>query len=173
MIFSNCIGPRQVAFLLTILMVILSGCAPSIREESNREDVEKSDDVPVPEGFRRLYLRINADASMDITPDVDFSSKTVNVNGRDYAPGYNDDRNIWYVDVEESSFDAYTGIVMQEGSDFWYDESPISDISLPSVQFNHKFGDFAQIPLVGDYDPSLGVCSKVNFPHFRFEKGTT
>ena len=169
MIFSNCIGPRQVAFLLTILMVILSGCAPSIREESNREDVEKSDDVPVPEGFRRLYLRINADASMDITSDVDFSRKTVNINGRDYAPGYNDDRNIWYVDVEESSFDAYTGIVMQEDSDFWYDESPISDISLPSVQFNHKFGDFAQIPLVGDYDPSLGGYIDFHLPYSVLE----
>ena len=156
MIFSDRIRIHTVAGVLTIFMVILIGCAPVIEEQNAGDGTEVSDQSPAPEGMRRLYLRINGHASMDDVSFVDMASKTLEVNGKRYEPIYDKTLESWYVDVDESSFQSYTGVLTQQDSDLWYNESPIFDTRLPSVQFNHKFDDFQSIPLIGDYDSSKG-----------------
>ena len=103
-IFSDRIRIHTVAGVLTIFMVILIGCAPVIEEQNAGDGTEVSDQSPAPEGMRRLYLRINGHASMDDVPFVDMASKTLEVNGKGYAPIYDKTLESWYVDVDESSF---------------------------------------------------------------------
>ena len=169
MIKSTRIWTAPVRGVLAIFMVLLLGCAPVPDSEYGQDSDANSGEVSVTDGMKRLYLRIDADPLMCELAGVDLSSGILDVNGIEYEPIYNKGVDSWYVDVEESSFQSYTGVLTQQDSDFWYDESPISGIRIPEIQFNHKFADFAAIPLVGGYDSSLGEYIGFRTPYSLLE----
>ena len=153
---SYYIVSRILSGMLILLSLCVLGCTPVAHEDDRNEHDEISEERQVPEGMKRLYLRIHADVEIYDVLSLDLTEKTVNVNGQDYIPNYSATRKLWYVDVEESTFHTYTGTLLQTGSEHWYNTSAISDILIPSIQFSHKFKDFDQIPLVGEHDPSMG-----------------
>ena len=108
------------------------------------------------ESTKRLWIRNCASDREAVFFPRDLSAKTLIVNGKSYAPLWDDIRKAWYVDAPLSSFDAYSAEMISERSAFWYDTSPTSEIIIPSVQFLHKTDDLRAIPLIAEYDPSLG-----------------
>ena len=146
---------RHIIISVLCGILLLAACRSEKDRSGGQQDTpEEETDVPV--GMKRLYLRINADQEAAGLFSRDFSTKTVIVNGKNYTPVFNESRNAWYVDAEESSFDSYSAELISDGSENWYGMSPSSEVFIPSVQFLHKTSDLRSIPLMAEHDPDYG-----------------
>lgn len=111
------------------------------------------------EGKKRLYLRFDSDAGVfdNACFPVNFSSKTVIVNGISYTPQRKAGSGDWFVDAELSSFGVYVAYLIESDTDLsFYGENPTLDVLVPHVQFCHKRGDLGAIPLFAVFDSSHG-----------------
>ena len=140
-------------FLLVPGLSYTCACSPEKDVISADNTTEESTND---EGTKRLWIRTCTSDRDDVFFPKDLSSRTIVVNGESIAPLWDENRNVWYVDARHSSFDSYSAEMVSESSDFWYDTTPVSVISIPSVQFLHKTDDLRAIPLIAEYDPSLG-----------------
>lgn len=161
---------RQFIICGAILLCIsaLAACLP--KEDNNGQEPVSGtgEDMPVPEGMKRLTLRFNADLGIfadDMYP-IDIASKTVIVNGVGYSPCKDPKSGNWFVDVESSAFNVTVAYLLEEDSpEQWYGENPASNIRIPSIQFLHKKEDLSAIPLFAIMDSSLGDCLDFRPPY--------
>lgn len=138
--------------------ILFSGCASEGNGRNPEKDTPESEEKGPESGKKRLYIRFRADDELlekGIWPK-DLSSKIIRVNGLDYRPGYSRMADKWFVDADESSFGVYSAQMLEDRSPSWYGESPTSDIFIPSAQFLHHQEDLRAIPLLAEYDSSVG-----------------
>lgn len=141
---------------LFLLLTMAVGCSKEMGGESADGGETDPDEPALAGGMKRFYLRINALEQMDEAYALDWSGRTVLINGKEYVPQYNPSRKAWYADAEESSFQAYSAELTGEGSSRWYPGGPAAPVSIPSVQFLHKSSDLTDLPLMAEYNPDLG-----------------
>ena len=141
---------------LFLLLAMAVGCSKEKGGESAAGGETDPDEPALADGMKRFYLRINALEQMDEAYALDWSGRTVLINGKEYVPQYNPSRKAWYADAEESSFQVYSAELTGEGSSRWYPGGPTAPVSIPSVQFLHKQSDLTDLPLMAEYNPDLG-----------------
>ena len=138
------------------VVCMLAGCA-KVAEEDNQEQVslESGEEPNLKDGMKRLYLRLNEGVDTVFFPSG-FSAGILKVNGKSHTPQYNPACKAWYVDTEINTFGAYSAEFLYDGFSTWYDGTMMSGITIPSVQFAHKYDELKGIPLFAEYDSAEG-----------------
>lgn len=150
------------------LAIIAILCFPACSPESRKAEssaAHDGDEIPLEKGKVRMSIRFAADESIftEALYSMELSSKTVVVNGIDYAPQKDAQSGTWFVDIEPSPFGVNVAYLLEKADTFrWFGEDPASDILIPGMQSLHRKTDLTGIPYCAITDSSTG-----NYLDFR------
>ncbi|MBR6346186.1 MAG: hypothetical protein IKR69_02235 [Bacteroidales bacterium] len=145
------------------LVILLWLCyLPACTPESGKigsPAAREGEEIPLDEGKVRMTIRFAADEGIfsESTYPIDFSGKTVVVNGVDYSPGKDSKSGTWFVDIEPSPFGVNVAYLIEKDTPHqWFGEDPASDILIPNMQSLHRKADLTAIPFCAVTNPSSG-----------------